>query len=110
MFRANLPYTTPIELYIPTLTTSKGVTKKVFDKGIRLNCSFKSYGGTEITTNGVYTVENTAWIETWYRPDITSDCRIKVGNVMYEILGEPENIDMRNQFLKFRVKAIRGNA
>lgn len=109
MYKARLPYTTPIELYIPTLTKSKGVTKKAYGKGIRLNCSFKTYGGTEITNNGVMTVENTAYIETWYRPDITGDCRIKVGNVMYEILGEPENIDMRNQFLKFRVQAIRGN-
>lgn len=109
MYKPNSPYTTPIELYIPTLTQSKGVTVKAYGEGIRLNCSFKTYGGTEITNNGVYTVENTAIVETWYRPDITSNCRIKVRGVLYDILGEPENIEMRNQYIRFKVQAIRGN-
>ena len=72
--------------------------------------SFKSYGGTEKDVNGVYSIEDTANIETWYRPDIKSDCRIGVMNTgaIYEILGEPENINMRNQFLKFKVKRVKG--
>ena len=51
-------------------------------------------------------------IETWYRPDVTAKCRIKVmqtGDV-YEIIGKPENINMRNQYLKFKVQAVEGGA
>ena len=112
-FTPSFPYSTPIELFIPTLTTSKGVTKKVYpEEGIRLNCSFKTYGGTETTTNDVYTIQDTANIETWYRPDIKADCRVKVlqTGAFYEIINEPENIDMRNQFVKFRIRAIKGGA
>lgn len=112
-FKPAFPYSTAIELLIPTYTTVKGVQVKKFpDEGIQINCSFKTYTGTETTTNDVYTVIDTAQVETWYRPDIKSDCRIKVlatGDV-YEVLGKPENINMRNQFLKFKVRGIEGGA
>lgn len=112
-FKPAFPYSTPIELFIPTYTTKKGVPVKSFPVvGIRLNCSFKTYGGTETTNNDLYSVIDTANIETWYRPDITSECRIKViqTGVVYEIINAPENINMRNQFVRFKVQAVRGGA
>ena len=112
-FTPSYPYSTAIELLIPTYAPVKGVQTKTFPaSGIRLFCSFKTYSGTESTTNDVYTVIDTAHVETWYRPDIKADCRIKVlqtGDV-YEILGKPENINMRNQFCKFKVQAVEGGA
>lgn len=112
-FKPSFPYSTPIELLIPIYTKKKGVTIKSFpDEGIRLNCSFKTYGGTEMMNNDLYSIIDTANIETWYRPDITSECRIKVvqTGIIYEIINVPENINMRNQFVRFKVKAIRGGA
>lgn len=112
-FKPSMPYSTPIELFIPTYTKSKGVTKKNYpEQGIRLNCSFRTYGGTDMQNNDIYSVVDTAIVETWYRPDIKSDCRIKVlaTGVNYEIKGEPENIEMRNQFVRLKVQSIRGGA
>lgn len=112
-YKPSFPYATAIELLIPTYSTTKGVTKKAFPvEGIRLNCSFKTYGGTEVTSNDVYILEDTAYVETWYRPDIKADCRIKVLSTgqVYEIMNTPENIDMRSQFCKFKVRAVRGGA
>lgn len=112
-FKPSYPFTTPIELLIPTYTTTKGVPTKTFpSSGIRLNCSWKTYGGTEMLTNDLYTVIDTATVETWYRPDIKSDCRIKLFSTgqVYEIVGAPENVNMRNQFAKFKVKAVEGGA
>lgn len=112
-FIAALPYTTAVELYIPTYTTVKGVpTKEYPETGIRLNCSFKTYGGTEMTENGLLSVVDTATVETWYRPDIKSDCRLQILQTgeTYEIIGKPENINMRNQFMKFKVRAIESGA
>lgn len=112
-FKPAFPFTVPVDLLIPTYTTSKGVAKKAYPTtGIRINCSWKTYGGTETTTDGLYTVLDTAIVETWYRPEITSACRLKLwatGQV-YEIVGQPENVNMRNQFLKFKVRAIEGGA
>lgn len=110
-FTPAFPYTTPAELLIPTYSSEKGTQVKTFPaQGIRINVSFRSFGGTETNTNDVLTVINTATVETWYRPDIKSDCRIKLTDgAIYEIIGAPENIELRNQFCKFKVRAIEGN-
>ena len=74
--------------------------------------SFKTYGGTEKTVNGIYSIEDTANIETWYRPDINSNCRIARANdgAIFNIINEPEDINQRHQFLKFKIKRVKGGA
>lgn len=114
-YRPSLPFTTALVLLIPTTTKVSGVDKKTFPaiaSGKSFFGSFKTYGGTEHDVNGVYSVEDTAIIETWYRPDVTSGCRIAVAgtNAVYDVLGEPENIEMRNQFLKLKVSRVKGGA
>lgn len=107
-YRPSEPYSTPVELFNPTYETVKGVTKKVYELVDIINCSFKTYGGTETTVNDQITVVDTANVETWYRPDITSASQIKLGSKVYEVMGDPENIEQRNQFLKFKVRGVKG--
>ena len=113
--------TPPLLLQVPESVSSYGVSRKSWKTvdGV-IMANFKTYGGTEKTDNGVLSVEDTAQIACWYRPDIRSDCRLirladgndEKGNwkAAFEILGEPENIEMRNQFLKFKVRRIKGGA
>ena len=114
-FKLSSPLNVPLMLLIPTYSDAYGVEKKTFPEvkdGILIYGSFRTFGGTERDVNGLYSIENTATVETWFRPDIQSNCRIGIpatGEV-YEILGEPENINMRNQYLKFKVRAIKGGA
>lgn len=112
MYRPNSPFTVPMFLLVPTTTTAKGSTKNTYpETGLRINCSFRTFGGTEQTVDGVITVENTAVIETWYRPDIKSNCELEdVDGLRYEILGAPEDIEQRHQFLRFKIRAIKGGA
>ena len=125
-YRPTIENPIPLVLLVPTYKKVSGVAKKKYptikealnildDKGNSINLffgSFKTYGGTEKNVNGVYSIEDTANIETWYKPDIKANCRIAVANTeaIYDILGEPENINMRNQFLKFKVKRVKGGA
>lgn len=109
-YRPKEPFTTPIELYNATTTTVKGVTKKAYELIDTIMCSFKTYGGTESNVNEVYSVIDTANIETWYRPDITSSSQIKVNGKTYEVIGEPEDIELRHQFIKFKVRGVKGGA
>lgn len=111
-YRPSVPFSTPAHLFIPQYKTVKGSTKKVLpETGELIFCSFKSYGGTEKLSNDLYSIEDTANIETWFRPDITSGCVLELNvNARYEIISEPENINMRNQFLKFKVRRIEGGA
>lgn len=109
-YRPSEPFSTPVELLnVAETKTVKGVDKNIYpDSGELIYCSFKTYGGTETTVNGVLTVVDTANIETWYRPDITTASRIKLGAKLYEVISTPENIEQRNQFLKFKVRSVRG--
>lgn len=113
-FRPNLPFSVPLKLLLPTITKTGGVRVKTYDdaNGILIYGTFKTYGGTDQTVNGVYSVVDTAEIVTWYRPDITSDCVLALAETgaRYEIMGEPENIDRRNQFLKLKVQRVKGGA
>ena len=114
-FKFEEPLSTPLMLLIPQYSESYGVNVKTYpniEDGELIYGTFKTYGGTERDVNNIYSVENTAIIKTWYRPDITSDCRIAVIETgeIYDILGEPENISMRNQYLQFKVMQVKGGA
>lgn len=114
-FKLTAPLNVPMMLLIPQYAMIKGVNKKTFpsiENGILFFGSFRTFGGTERETNGIYTVEKTGTIDTWYRPEIKSDCRIGLPDTgaIYEIIGEPENIEMRNQFLRIKVNAVDGGA
>lgn len=125
-YRPQLENSIPLVLLIPTWTTVSGVRKKTYptiqeallvqdEKGNNVNIffgTFKTYGGTERDLNGVYSIEDTANIETWYRPDIKSDCRVARANdeAIFDIINEPEDINQRHQFLKFKVRRVKGGA
>lgn len=110
-YKPSVPFNVGMILLTPTYSKVQGVTKKSFpETGILINGSFKTYGGTERDVNGLFTIEDTATVETWYRPDIRSECRVKVGEAVYEILGQPENISLRNQYMRFKVRRVKGGA
>lgn len=103
---------TAVELLICTYTKYNGVQTKVYpESGSTIFCNWKSYGGTETTVNGVYSVLDTALITTWYNPNIAVNCRLKRadGNI-YEIVTPPENIDDANMYMQFKVERVKGGA
>lgn len=105
--------TTAMRLQVCTMSSSYGVNTKTWtDATGVIMANFKTYGGTEKVDNNVLAIEDTAQIVCWYRPDIQSNCRLVrlSDGAAFEILGEPENIEMRNQFLKFKVRRIKGGA
>lgn len=114
-YRPNIPFSTPCVLLIPSYETIAGVRKKTFPAikdGIVFFSSFKTYGGTERVQDGLYSIIDTAEVVTWYNPQIKSDCLVVLADTeeKFEIMNEPENINRRNQFMKFKVKRIKGGA
>lgn len=111
-----VPFNVPMFLLIPTEEVVKGVPVKKYpspSEGELIFGSFRSFGGTETENNGILTVTDTANIETWYRPDIKANCRICLAQQptkIYEIMGTPENINLQNQFMKFKVQSVAGGA
>lgn len=105
--------TTPYMRLIAKSERINGVTVKTYDPdGMVRFCNFSTYGGTEQTVNGVLSVEDTAQMVTWFEPDITSADRIRLleSGTDYEIIGEPENIELRQQEMTFKVRRVKGGA
>ena len=110
-YTPSTPFNVCATLLVPSIVTVKGVRKKEYTTDADpVYCSFKTFGGTEKVINDLLVVEDTAVLETWYDPRITSECKFEIGGVQYEILGTPENINMRNQYMKLKVRAIKGGA
>lgn len=104
--------TTAMQLMVPKTENILGVTRTTYTDVGLIMVNFKTYGGTESESNGVLSVFDTAQITTWYRPDIRSDCRVKrlSDGAVFDILGEPENIEQRNMILSFKVQRVKGGA
>lgn len=115
-YRPKTPFNVAMKLMVPEWYTANGVRKPRYQtpeniaSDMIFNASVRTFGGTETEHNGVYGIENTAVVETWYRPDIRSDCRVALADTgeVYEILGDPENINMRNQYLKMKIRRVGG--
>lgn len=112
-FKPNTPFDVAMKLLTPTSKMEKGVKSVTYSDpkdSPMIYGSFRTYGGTENFSNDVYTIFDTAVVETWYRPDIKADCKIYVCETeeTYRIISPPENIEMRHQFMQFKVERVGG--
>ena len=115
MYRPRKKFDTPLLLYLVTGTEeAMGVEKKIYAaEGILFYGSFATYGGTERKVNDIVVVEDTATVETWYRPEFAASARVALANApgkIYEIVGEPENIEQRNLYTQMKLKRVQGGA
>lgn len=124
MYRPSGNFNVPLVILRPETKYVSGVSKKVFptieqalaeldENGQPKNLffgSFKTYGGTEKVVNGLYSIENTAVVEGWYRPDLKADCRVGLVDKgkIYEVYADIEDIEERHQFMKFKLKYLSG--
>jgi len=104
-----------MKVLTPIYDYKRGVATKEFSKpedSPQFFGSLRTFGGTETIRNDLYTLVDTAVIDTWYRPDIKADCRIYVCETgeEFDIISDPEDIDMRHQYLKFKVRKVGGHA
>ena len=109
-YKPQTPFNVAMQILTPTTARVQGVAKKTFTDGDIFFGAFRAFGGSEREVNDVIQVDATATIDTWYCPDITADCQIRIletGKV-YEIISEPEDIEMRHQYLQFKVRKIGG--
>lgn len=114
MYEIKEDFTTPL-FYYEVIGTQRvnGKTLKNYSTSPRtFFASFKTYGGTESTVNGLLAVEDTATVKTWYDPMFASGARVKLAGTdqYYEIIGEPEDVEQRHKYSVFKVRRIKGGA
>lgn len=98
---------TPVKLYKTSSEKRMGQVVKTREYAALLYCNVKSYGGTNIINGNELKIEDTVDIVTWYRPDITPDCAVEIDGAMYEIIGAPEDVELRHVWLKFKCKRVK---
>lgn len=101
---------TAVKLLVPTISSYHGVQEQTYPvTGCTCFVNWKSYGGTEIIENGVRSILDTATVTMRYRPDVRAGCRfLRTDGAVYEIKGEPENVDMNGLWLVCKVERVKG--
>lgn len=114
-YKPSAPFTVPMKLLVPNTSKVYGVTDKTYSdlqSSELFFGSFRTFGGMESIRDGIYTIIDTAVVDTWYRPDIKADCQIYLCDTgqVYDIISDPEDIDFRHQYLQFKVRKAGGKA
>ena len=112
-YKPQAPFSVPFKIGIPKTTTVKGVPTKTYTESETVYFgTFRTCGGTENVKDGLYSVIDTATLETWYTPTLKADCRVHILQTgeFYEVVGNPENIQLRNQYMNARLQAVTGGA
>lgn len=112
-FKIGGPFNVAMKLLKPTSTMVRGTRKDTLPDPETVPVffgTFRTYGGTENTSNDVYTLYDTAQISTWYNPDITQECLIYICETgqSYKIITAPEDINSRHQYMTFKVEKVGG--
>lgn len=108
--KIHLPFRVCFTVLTPSFERVNGVQKRTLTETGRVYCSARSFGGTEKVIDGVYTIIKTMVLQTYYRPDIVSGTVLRdQQGALWDILGDPENIDMANRYLQIKVKRYEGD-
>ena len=109
-YKPQLPFNVPAMHLKQTTKKINGANQPTFTEGGMFFCSAKSYGGTEKNVNGVYVIEDTWTIDTWFNPVFKKGDKIRFldDSSEYEILASPENINRRGQYMRFKVVRVGG--
>lgn len=111
MFKPNVQqFSTPIRVQHRVVVDVNGADEISYNSESDINfCNWKGMGGTESIESGTLVVHDTAVLTMWYQPDIDQKDRILLNddiNIAYEVLNQPENVEMRNMYLILKVKRV----
>lgn len=116
-YRPKRLFNVPFELMCPVIEKDKGVEVKIWPEAepgheVIISASYVIFGGTDRVVNGLTVTADTGFIETWYNPLITASCRLRnlATGTIHDIVGQPEDIEGRHQYMKLRVEAVKGGA
>lgn len=110
-FQPSAPFTVPLTVLTTSESKVNGVWVKSRAEGRTLLCSFRTFGGTESEKDGRIAVEDTAVVETWFAPDLTAGIALRMGDGSeWEVLGTPEDVEMRHQWTRMKVRRLQGGA
>ena len=75
-----------------------------------LRGKFKQKGTAEIAANGLTVINDKVSFTTWFKADIEAHDILTINGVDYEIIGTPENVEMRGRYMILNLEKIGGGA
>lgn len=83
--------------------------KTLQEKGA-IRGKFKQKGSSDIDANGLFVVNTSTTFITWWKSNFEAKDVLTIGGIDYEIVGEPENVEMRNRYAILTLSKISGGA
>ena len=71
---------------------------------------FKQKGTAETNANGVTIINEKTTFITWYKADFAAADILTIGGVDFEIVGNPENVEMRSRYSVLTLERVSGGA
>ncbi len=87
-----------------------GRSTKTFEVVGNYRGKFKQKGSVEKLTNGLTIVVTTTTYTTWFNSTLEPSDILTINGVDYEIIGEPENVEMRGRYTILNLEKISGGA
>ena len=104
-------FVTPAIHKKPTHTQVNGRTAKVEYVAVgNIKGKFKLKGTAETNANGLTVVVNKTTFTTWWKNDFEASDILTIGGINYEIIGKPENVEMRGRYALLNLEEIEGGA
>lgn len=104
------PFDVRFQLLKHTNTNVKGVNVESYTEDFKAWCSLIQYGTNEINFTDLKANQNSWSFESYYSSKIKAGDRIKILKTgeIYDIVGTPENVRMRNMYIKFKMVLTNG--
>ena len=93
--------------------TSKTVdnrTVKTYTEVGTVRGKFKQKGTAETNANGLTIINEKTTFITWYKADFAAADILTIGGVDFEIVGNPENVEMRSRYSVLTLERVSGGA
>lgn len=87
-----------------------GRTVKGFAEVGTVRGKFKQKGTVETNANGLTIINEKTTFITWFKADFAAADILTIGGVDFEIVGNPENVEMRNRYSVITLERIGGGA
>lgn len=103
-------FVTPAVHKKATEITVDNQPSKVYTEVGTVRGKFKQKGTAETNANGLTLINEKTTFITWYKADIMAADILTIGGVDFEIVGQPENVEMRNRYMVLTLERISGGA
>lgn len=103
-------FVTPAEHKKPRSVTKNGRTQKTFEIVGTVRGHFKQKGTAETNANGLTVINDKITFTTWYKADFAAKDILTINGEDYEVIGTPENVEMRGRYSIITLEKMGGGA